>query len=127
MKINNSKDSDKKYKRLYKEKEYLTGEDILALRKKQNNLCFYCKRVLQTKNMKKPDGLTVERIDNSKAHVKGNCVIACHRCNMKDMGAPTNCAKTRQERIEYLAEQKTQNEMRSIFDAIIDLISIFRV
>ena len=127
VKISNCKGADKKHKRLYKEKEFITGEDILALRKKQKNLCCYCKRVLQTKKMRKPDGLTIERIDNSKAHVKGNCKIACHRCNMKDMGAPTNCAKTRQERIEYLAAQKTQNEMRSIIDAIIDLISIFRV
>ena len=127
VKISNCRGSDLKHKRLYKEKEYLTTEDIIAFRKKRNYLCCYCDRVLQTKKMQKPDGLTIERIDNSKAHVKGNCKIACHRCNMKDMGAPTNCAKTRQERIEYLAAQKSQNDMRSILEAIIDLISIFRV
>jgi hypothetical protein len=47
--------------------------------------CYYCKYELQyqeyTENL-----ATIERIDNSIGHIKGNCVIACKTCNISRVG-----------------------------------------
>ena len=46
--------------------------------------CFYedCKVKLQYINYG-PDLATIERIDNTKGHIKSNCVLCCKSCNNK--------------------------------------------
>lgn len=49
------------------------------------NKCFYCDCDLQYVNY--ADNLaTIERLDNSIGHIKGNCVIACRTCNYSRAG-----------------------------------------
>ena len=33
---------------------------------------------------------TIERIDNSKKHIRGNCLIACITCNLSKKGSRIN-------------------------------------
>jgi hypothetical protein len=45
--------------------------------------CFYCGKNTKIIPLRKKDPLqfTLERLDNSKTHTIGNCVIACLMCN----------------------------------------------
>ena len=80
--IVHSKISDKKMKRAFEEDEYITHEFLVSLRENANNECIYCDIRLQSFNRKRFNGVTVQRLDNSKAHIKSNCVLACYKCNM---------------------------------------------
>ena len=121
LKIRDCKKSDRNAKdeRPYKEEEYITGADIIALRDELHNQCKYCYIPLQIDNMKAHDGLTIERLDNSKAHVKGNCTLACHRCNCMNVGVTSKLDKTRIRHAVYLKERRTQNIVAEILDEII--------
>lgn len=76
-----SKQHDEKYGRMFQESEYITREFLKECRRKQDNLCG-CGCTMQTENRKASDGLTVQRLDDSIAHVKTNCILACHHCNV---------------------------------------------
>ena len=56
---------------------------LRTLRVLQQNKCFYCEKEMQVKNRQKHDGLTIERLDNSKPHTTDNVVLCCSRCNCK--------------------------------------------
>ena len=119
MKINHSKDSDKIHKRTYKEEDYISGTDLLALREQLHNKCKYCYTPLQTDNMQAHDGLTIERLDNKIAHVKGNCTLACSKCNIKRMGVKSKNPTIQKEHAEYLKKRRTENIVREILDEIL--------
>ena len=46
--------------------------------------CYYpfCQKVLQYDTPHVNDFATLERLDNSKRHIKENCVVACWECNV---------------------------------------------
>lgn len=82
--INNSKHSDINSDR-YIEQEYITYEFCQKIMKESNFQCCYCACELQMME-RKQDLITIERIDNSKGHIIGNCKIACFRCNSSRVG-----------------------------------------
>jgi hypothetical protein len=51
---------------------------------KSDYKCYYCKCCFEF-NINKEDKITstlsFDRIDNSKSHIKSNCVVACVLCN----------------------------------------------
>ncbi len=104
-KIQTYKVADKKYKREYKKDNYVSIEWIKQQLLKQNNKCHYCKKQLLLKNFQnnKKDQFSVDRIDNSIAHIKTNCVICCCGCNYK---------KNTMDYIDYI---KIMNK-KTIFD-----------
>jgi len=74
-----SKQSDKKYNR-YDADRFI---DRCFLKELINDFpnCYYCEVELQY--IEYNDTLaTIERLDNSKGHIKSNCVIACRKCNL---------------------------------------------
>ena len=79
--IVHSRIADRRKNRTYKQEDFITPERIGFLQKLLNNQCIYCKIEMQNTNRRKPNGITVERIDRRFAHVKNNCFLCCYRCN----------------------------------------------
>ena len=83
--IQNAKISDRKkgYK-LDELKDYISVEFMLG-EWKRSEKCHYdnCKVQMQYASCILPNGMTIERLTNKGPHTKGNCVLACHRCNCK--------------------------------------------
>ena len=79
-----SRQSDLKANRTSDE-PYITPQRLVTLRVLQENKCFYCDTALQVQNRKKPDGLTIERLDNSRPHSLSNVILCCHRCNCRKL------------------------------------------
>ena len=73
QKIANYKLQDKNANRSLS--NYITETEIMELFQKQQYVCYYC----WTKKM--DQSWSLDRIDCSKAHISGNCVIACVDCN----------------------------------------------
>ena len=88
--VRHSKMSDTKMKRPFDEQSYITPDRIRTLRRLQKNKCLYCAQDLQVLNRRQPDGLTVERIDNSHPHNSDNVILCCHRCNVRRIGNKSN-------------------------------------
>ena len=78
--ILHSKESDKKNNR-YDQVNFIDYCFIENLIDDCEDKCYYCNCKLQyvdfTNNL-----ATIERLDNSIGHIKGNCVIACKKCNV---------------------------------------------
>jgi hypothetical protein len=84
-KLKNYKKQDTKVNRALD--DFIEKHEIMKLFKKQKYVCYYCWCLL-TKNEKKVKNRkntnwTLDRIDCSKAHLSGNCVISCWDCNHK--------------------------------------------
>ena len=79
--IVHSRVSDKNAKRPFEDHEYITPERLHFLRRLQESKCVYCRTVMQTDNRKRPNGLTIERVNNDVAHLKDNVLLCCYRCN----------------------------------------------
>lgn len=58
-----------------KKKKRVSDLDVKFILAQISNPCFYCGDNLIT-------NMTLDRIDNSKGHTKGNVVPACYRCNV---------------------------------------------
>ena len=101
-KVTNSKKSDIKSGREIIEAHYITEEYIENMIRIQQNKCFHCDIKMQTENMNKPDGLTIDRIHNNDAHHCYNCVLACALCNRKHYTKKISCPKFQ----AYLLEKK---------------------
>ena len=54
---------------------YIEKNEVIALFKKQKYVCYYCWNLGTVYNW------SLDRVDCSKAHTSGNCVIACINCN----------------------------------------------
>ena len=78
-----SRIADKNANRTYKSNTFITPPRLEFLRTLQQNECIYCHTTMQIKHRRKPDGLTVERIDGNKPHIKNNVALCCFRCNCK--------------------------------------------
>jgi hypothetical protein len=72
-KIVGYKKQDRKAKRSLT--NYISKEEIIELFKKQKYVCHYCWSLGTVYDW------TLDRIDCSKGHTAGNCVIACVNCN----------------------------------------------
>ena len=81
--ISHSRSSDKKRDR-YDPNNFIDKCFLKGLVEDYPN-CYYCTIPLQY--IKFQDDLsTIERIDNSRGHIKSNCVIACRKCNLSCIG-----------------------------------------
>ncbi len=82
--VSGSKNNDKLFKRTWNEEDYITPEFVKFLNQQQESKCIYCQVEMQygeDANRKSRDGLTIQRKDNSIAHIQSNCVLCCMRCN----------------------------------------------
>ena len=78
--LNAAMRTDKKYNR-YDKLTFITRHYIEKWFWQQKGKCFYCKKNMQTKDRRLPDGCTIERLDNNFGHTYHNCVLACNYCN----------------------------------------------
>ena len=83
MKINGYKEQDKLMNRKFKDSEYIEVNDILSMLDKDKHVCGFCNKPYEIKNI---DGviktnITVQRENNKKPHIKGNCSLLCCKCN----------------------------------------------
>jgi hypothetical protein len=83
QKLNSYRTQDMLKKR-YSEEEFVTIDNIIELLQKSENICYYCREPVQVlyEYVREPRQWTLERIDNSKGHNKGNLMIACLGCNL---------------------------------------------
>ena len=97
--ISHSMDSDKNKNRM-PAADYITVPFLHELRDRQDNRCHHCTIGMQVYNRKLHDGLTVQRLDNSKGHCQGSVVLACHSCNCRRV--ETGCNN------DYVREKKAR-------------------
>jgi len=72
-------------KKILDESQLVQIEDILSLLQASNLQCFYCRQpvLLFYEYCRDPKQWTLERIDNSMGHNRGNVEIACLECNIR--------------------------------------------
>ena len=77
--------SQDRLKHLFCEEEFVNIQDVLELFKTSELKCYYCKEVteLMYEYVREPKQWTLERLDNSIGHNRGNVFIACLRCNLR--------------------------------------------
>jgi DNA polymerase II small subunit/DNA polymerase delta subunit B len=71
-------------KGLYDKENHITTKYLLNLENRDK--CYHCKCDLDWDNLqhtRRDRQVTLQRIDNTKGHVKGNCQFACFECNVK--------------------------------------------
>lgn len=51
-------------------------------RETNEGVCFYCQHPLDLANPNSLQGITLDRMDNTKGYEVGNMVLACRRCNV---------------------------------------------
>jgi hypothetical protein len=68
----------------YSEEEFVKIDDVIELLQESSNICYYCREPVQVlyEYVREPKQWTLERIDNTKGHNKGNLMIACLGCNL---------------------------------------------
>ena len=120
---NAARRTDVERHRLFQVDEFIDREFLKRMRKDQNNLCHYCKIIMQSEHRREHDGLTVQRLDNNIAHVKTNCVLACYKCNCHRFENMTDKAsKKLEERKRFAKEHNTRLAIRQVIDEIIRLV-----
>jgi hypothetical protein len=67
----------------FDEADYITVEDVKDLLDTQEYCCSKCREVvmLSWKDAKDGSQFTIDRINNTEAHVRHNCLISCLKCN----------------------------------------------
>ena len=75
-----SKKADRK-RGQFDEIHFITRNYVERIWLFQKQLCHYCCNQMQIKDRRKPDGCTIERLDNNFGHTIRNCVLACWKCN----------------------------------------------
>ena len=85
LKVDGYKAQDYKAGREWKDEEYINANWIITEREKYNNCCPICKKYfiisLGLTDTEAKSNITVDRINNAKAHIKNNCRLMCLRCN----------------------------------------------
>ena len=76
-----SKLSDQNANRPFNPEDFITPTRLVFLKQLQGGRCVYCHTDMQTDHRRKPNGLTIERVNNKLAHTKHNIVLCCFRCN----------------------------------------------
>jgi YHS domain-containing protein len=81
-KLRGYKSQDTAKGRLWLPETYVDGDDIMSMYDEQGGRCAHCSAWLpptwKEKDRSQP---TLDRLDNSLAHVKGNCCLCCLSCN----------------------------------------------
>ena len=69
----------------YDETLCMTIPDIMELLVSSKLKCNYCKHEVYVlyNQVRQNNQWTLDRIDNTQGHNKGNCVIACYKCNVQ--------------------------------------------
>ena len=90
--LESGRTTDRKKNR-YSWEDALTEACLEKMYGDQDGRCHYCFVIMNTARRKIPCGLTLQRLNNSVGHNKGNCVLACHKCNVNRV--EKNTKKTR--------------------------------
>ena len=74
-----------KLKNIFSANEFTTFKEVINLLYDANMDCHYCKKKVKVvyKYKRMQEQWTLDRINNSKGHVKDNLVISCLHCNLK--------------------------------------------
>ena len=85
MKLANYKRQDVTAKREWNEEEYITMDDFTQLYIECKQKCPDCDTPLERsiENGSVISNISIDRLDNSLAHVKKNCRMCCITCNCK--------------------------------------------
>jgi len=83
-----SKQKDIKYNR-FNSNEFIDYPYVKSLIQNCDNSCYYCNVNLQFTYFNQTLG-TIERLNPKLGHIKSNCVIACHSCNISRVGQKIN-------------------------------------
>ena len=97
--IRDSKSADMRNDRTWNEENYITEDFVKFLNEQQESKCIYCKITMKYGKGQFRDvsnGLTIQRMNNSLAHIKSNCVLCCYKCNI------THTRKSHQEILDFL-------------------------
>lgn len=72
-------------KGLYSADEFIQAKEIIELLSSSNLMCYYCREpvLLVYEYVRDSRQWTLERIDNTRGHNRGNIVIACLGCNLR--------------------------------------------
>lgn len=84
FKCDNYKTQDNKAKRIWKDESFIDSIWFNKMLEKQNYKCYYCQSEFQLDvddNSNVNSNITADRINNSKAHLQNNCLLACLTCN----------------------------------------------
>jgi hypothetical protein len=74
---------DFKAKRTFTDETFITKRDISNMFSKQKGTYIICKEVLNIEHIEDDlKNLSIDRIDNNLAHIKGNVQITCVHCNI---------------------------------------------
>lgn len=77
------KNQDYKAGRTFDHEQFITPNDIKTLYHNQKGKCLSCDAAFNLKKVERdPLNISVDRLDNKYAHVKGNCQLLCMRCNV---------------------------------------------
>ena len=69
-------------KRAIDDTYYVDNAWVLNQSKKQCHRCSRCFEVMNLNNKNDDLDWTIDRVDNSLAHEKGNCTLMCLKCNI---------------------------------------------
>lgn len=100
---------DKK-KGIYDDVNCVDEDHVLELIWIAQGSCYYCKCSMQYIH-KQNDLATLERLTNSLGHVKGNCVIACWKCNRTGVGEKIVRRPTKKRAVQNETQPLTFLEM----------------
>jgi hypothetical protein len=72
-------------KRLFDIEQFIRESEIVDLLIDSRLLCFYCRKEIQIlyEHVRETMQWSVERIDNTRGHNRGNVVISCLGCNLR--------------------------------------------
>jgi hypothetical protein len=88
-------------------------DHIEELLKNQNNKCYYCNLNLDIiRGENNLSQISLDRLDNSKGHIIGNCVLSCLFCNHCKNDSDENDFKYF---IEAITKNKITKKMESVF------------
>ena len=83
--VGNHKNSDI-VKGIYEKENHITTQYLLSLKNYNGDKCYHCRCELDwgdEKHLRRNKQVTLQRLDNTKGHIKGNVVYACFECNVK--------------------------------------------
>jgi hypothetical protein len=121
-KVQNYKNQDARSNRTYDVKEYITGEWIMKQAEQHcHNRCPTCSAPFEIEILEPEyslkSNITVDRINNTLAHIKSNCTISLS-CNVTKEMMVGKALKTFEKKVE---RQKIFYEATDAFDAMFDM------
>ena len=83
--VGNARVNDKKKNR-YDKENHITTQYLLALKKYNGYKCYHCRCELDWGDLghiRRNRQVTLQRLDNTKGHIRENVFFACFECNVK--------------------------------------------